>query len=140
MHAATTSIEVTPILHLIQSKVLYRISGCEDRVILLDVEGDRQKQLHRPNFCSEADLLYGYVLRNPNKTISRQEICEGVGKTLRRDLSSIVSGMKFSGILRRLFFRVSKANILFYNPITLERMQGMMIAPEALEPFFDSTR
>lgn len=118
-------------------QVVFRLSGCEDRVILVDEVRHKSVLLHRPNFQSRIDRIYGYLIRNPNRVISSQELGSRVDRKLvEMDLTQFVSHIKFKGQLRRLFFRASKNHIVLHDTATLERMQQMHIAVEDILPYF----
>ena len=134
-----------PSVHLLSNSVLpnpkqvvYRISGCDDRVVLMDELNDREKVLHRPIFYRQPDRLYQYLLKHPNRHINRKEIEGAYAQGFSMTFPEIVSCLNFRGELRRLFFLVSKYDICFHNPVTWERMQGMHIKTEDIEPFFST--
>lgn len=118
-------------------QIVYRISGCDDRVILIDELTGSSIMLHRPNFYSQVDLAYSYIFKNPNRVLTHDEITENIDRGfLSLTLTEVVSSMGFTGQLRRLFFRVSKNHLIFYNPISYERMQMMQIGFDDIAPFF----
>lgn len=117
-------------------KVVLRISGCDDRVVVWDEVNDKSVQLLRPNFYSQADCLYRYVLQHPNRDIARKEFEQEFERSFSQTLPALVSQLQFSGVLRRLFFRVSQSHVRFYNPVTWERMQKMEISMEDIAVYF----
>jgi hypothetical protein len=117
-------------------QVVFRINGHEGRVILMDEFTDRSVERHRPNFYSQTDLMYNYIVRNPNRVITLDEVRTNIDRRhLSLTFTQLVSGLKFSGKLRRLFFRASKSHLIFYNPITVARMQMLGVAYEDIIPY-----
>jgi hypothetical protein len=120
------------------NRVAFRISGCEDRVELIDEINGNYVILHKPNLYSQIDCVYNYIIRNPNKIISSAEIERQLdGKVLSMSFTSIVSELGFTGKLRQLFFRASKNHIQFYNPITFDRLELMRIGMDDILPYFE---
>jgi hypothetical protein len=117
-------------------QVVFRINGHEGRVILMDEFAGRLVERHRPNFYSQTDLMYNYIFRNPNRVITLEEVREGIDRRhLSLNFTKLVGGLKFTGKLRRMFFRASQAHIIFYNPITVGRMQALGISYEDIIPY-----
>ena len=134
IHTLNNSLSPNP------KQVVFRISGCEDRVMLIDERNGRSIILHRPNYCSQPDRVYQYLLQHSNRRITRKEIEDSAGESLSMTFTEIASCLNFRGELRRLFMRVSKNDICFHNPITWERMQTMQIGIEDIESFFQSQK
>lgn len=117
-------------------QVVFRINGHEGRVILMDEMADRAVERHRPNFYSQTDLMYSYIFRNPNRILTLDEVKKGIDRRfLSLNFTQLVGSLKFTGKLRRLFFRASKSHLIFYNPITVARMQMLGIAYEDIVPY-----
>jgi len=117
-------------------QVVFRINGHEGRVILMDEIAERSVERHRPNFYSQTDLMYSYIVRNPNRVITIDEVRKGIDRRyLSLDFTQVVSCLKFTGKLRELFFRSSKSHLIFYNPVTIARMQMLEIAYEDIIPY-----
>lgn len=117
-------------------QVVFRINGHEGRVILMDELAERSVERHRPNFYTQTDLMYNYIVRNPNRVITLDEVRKNIDRRhLSLDFTQLLGGLKFTGKLRRLFFRASKAHLIFYNPVTIARMQMLGISYEDIIPF-----
>ena len=117
-------------------QVVFRINGHEGRVILMDEFADRSVERHRPNFYTQTDLMYNYIVRNANRIITLDEVRKNIDRRhLSLDFTKLLGGLKFNGKLRRLFFRASKSHLIFYNPITVARMQMLGIAYEDIIPY-----
>jgi len=85
----------------------------ESRDILLN-----GKSIARPNFDGENDLVFNYLISNPNKKFTRKQIEEEIKIKLKKTLHKIVENLGFKGDLRKLFFNVSGSSIQFNNPIS----------------------
>lgn len=117
-------------------QVVFRINGHEGRVIIMDEFAERSVERHRPNFYTQTDLMFSYIFRNPNRVITLDEVRKNIDRRhLSLTFTHMVSGLKFTGKLRRLFFRASKSHLIFYNPITVERMQALGISYEDIIPY-----
>lgn len=117
-------------------QVVFRINGHEGRVVLMDEFAERSVERHRPNFYSQTDLMFGYIFKNPNRVITLDELRTNIDRRhLSLTFTSVVSELKFTGKLRRLFFRASKSHLIFYNPITVGRMQALGISYEDIIPY-----
>lgn len=117
-------------------QVVFRINGHEGRVILMDEFAERSVERHRPNFYSQTDLMYNFIFKNPNRIITLDEVCKGIDRRhLSLNFTKLLGGLKFNGKLRRLFFRASQAHMIFYNPITVGRMQALGISYEDIIPY-----
>jgi len=117
-------------------QVVFRINGHEGRVILMDEMAERSVERHRPNFYSQTDLMYSYIFRNPNRVITLDEVQKNIDRRyLSLNFPQLICGLKFTGNLRRLFFRSSKCHLIFYNPVTIARMQMLGIAYEDIIPY-----
>jgi len=102
----------------------------------MDEIAERSVDQHRPNFYSQTDLMYSYIFRNPNRVITLDEVRKNIDRRhLSLDFTQLLGGLKFTGKLRRLFFRASKSHLIFYNPVTVVRMQTLGIAYEDIIPF-----
>lgn len=74
-----------------------------------------------PDLDSENDLVFGYVYKNPNRTIRLREIEDGIKQSVNKRLTDIMRDVGFKGDLRRVFFKgVTKTSLYFVNPITKE--------------------
>ena len=117
-------------------QVVFRINGHEGRVILMDEIAERSVDRHRPNFYSQTDLMYSYIFRNPNRVITLDEVSKNIDRHyLSLNFTQLIGGLKFAGKLRRLFFRASQSHLIFYNPITISRMQMLGITYEDIIPY-----
>jgi len=117
-------------------QVVFRINGHEGRVILMDEIAERSVERHRPNFYTQTDLMYSYIFRNPNRVITLDEVRKNIDRRyLSLNFTQLIGGLKFTGKLRRLFFRASQSHLIFYNPITIARMQMLGIAYEDIIPY-----
>jgi hypothetical protein len=138
-HTATIyQIRAIPLVR--PNQVVFRINGHEGRVILMDEFAERSVERHRPNFYSQTDLMFSYIFKNPNRVITLDEVRQGIDRRhLSLNFTQLVGGLKFTGKLRRLFFRVSQAHMVFYNPITVGRMQLLGISYEDIIPYMLET-
>ena len=80
--------------------------------------------LAKPTLASENDLFIEYVLNNPGRLISREEIESNIGQGVRKRFSEILRHLNLTGVIRKMFFpKVSKTEILFENSIGWESMK-----------------
>ena len=93
-------------------KFNYKITY-ESREILIN-----GKPIARPNFDGENDLVFNYLILNPNQKFTRKQIEEAVKSKLRKSLSKIVENLGFKKDLRKIFFNVSSSSIQFNNPVS----------------------
>lgn len=71
-----------------------------------------------PQYDSEPEKLIRYLVNNPNRDVSKEELINKAGLSPTSDLSSLVSKLKFNGLTRKMFFSVSKNTIKLSTPIT----------------------
>jgi len=117
-------------------QVVFRVNRHEGKVVLMDDIAERSALRHRPNFYSQTDLVYSYIVRNPNRVITLDEVRKNIDRRfLSLTFTQVVYGLKFTGKLRELFFRASKSHLIFYNPITIARMQILGISYEDITPY-----
>jgi len=117
-------------------QVIFRISGYEERVVLIDEVAGRYVERHRPCFYSQTDLMYRYIVQNPNRIITLDELKKDIDRRyLSLNFTKVISGLKFTGKLRQLFFRASQSHLIFFNPITIERMMLLNIRYEDIIPY-----
>lgn len=95
--------------------VLYRVTYVEHnhKIKVNDIV------LAHPDFNSENDNFFAYVIANPNRPIGLKELEQHNGGAFQKDLSHIVTGCGFVGNLREIFFPdVQKSQVTFKNPIS----------------------
>jgi len=83
--------------------------------------------LAKPNLNSENTDIFSYLVKNPNKKVTKKEIEQHLGHSIGKDLHKIVENWGFTGDLRKAFFNVSKDVILFRNPLTRADLAGLSI-------------
>ncbi len=104
-----------------RSDIVFEITYTEAREVLLN----EYLQLAKPDFDRENDLVFEYLVKNPNRTIQQSEIEDTINSRLTKSLHKIVENLGFIGDLRKVFFDISKSAIYFRNPVTkptLERL------------------
>ncbi len=75
--------------------------------------------LSKPNFNSTNDLVFKYLFNNPNITITRNKLEQNATKgNITKRLYEIIKDLGFKKELAKIFFSVSKNEIIFRNPIT----------------------
>lgn len=92
----------------------FSIEYTEQREILLN----GYFLLGKPNFNSENDLVFSYLIAHSNETTSRSDIEKSIGIKLTKSLHKIVENLGFNAELRKLFFQTTKDFIFFRNPVT----------------------
>ena len=77
--------------------------------------------LAKPDFDSENDNCFQYILANPGRPIGIEELEQAVGSKLNKRLAHIVRDLGFVSPLNKIFFPVvTKDKIMFMNPISRE--------------------
>ena len=109
------------IIHL---ENIYEVTYTEGREILLN----GYFILGKPDFNSENDLVFDYLIKNQNKTITKEEIEKAISNKLTKSLHKIVENLGFIGDIRKVFMDVSKTSIQFRNPITRSTLNSLGIS------------
>ena len=78
--------------------------------------------ISKPNFNSVNDLVFTYLYKNPNKTITKKALEREVNTPIIKRLHDIVQELGFKKELAKIFFSVSKTQIEFKNPITKQEI------------------
>ncbi len=77
-----------------------------------------KRVLARLNFNGQNDLVFSYIIENPYRIITLDEIeANATREPLRKTLHEFVRAFGFSGTLRQLFFDVSKRHIYLRKEI-----------------------
>ena len=105
------------------SEIIYEITYSEGREILIN----GQFILGKPDFERENDLVFDYLINNPNKIITKEEIEKAIGSSLTKSLHKIVENLGFRGEIKKVFIDVSKVSIRFRNPITRSTLDNLGI-------------
>lgn len=104
--------------------IIHQIEYRKNREIVLD----RKRTIAQPDFNSENDNFFEYVYNNPNKKIDLQELFEKIGT--KKKVSNILSDLKFTGDLKRIFFPASsKTAIMFINPVRKKYLKENGLKP-----------
>ncbi|MBP7700527.1 hypothetical protein KA111_00535 [Candidatus Woesebacteria bacterium] len=75
----------------------------------------------KPDFDSENDNCFQYILANAGRPIGIEELGQAVGSKINKRLAHIVRDLGFTGNLKKIFFPViTKDKIMFMNPISRE--------------------
>lgn len=101
----------------------FSIEYTEQREILLN----GYFLLGKPNFNSENDLVFNYLIEHPNATLDRSDIEKAIGIKLTKSLHKIVENLGFNTELRKLFFHITKDFLYFRNPVTKEDLTKLGI-------------
>jgi len=96
-----------------ESDILYEISFTMNYEVVLN----NLVVLSKPNLNSENTDVFSYLIKNPNKKVTKKEIESTIGKKIGKDFHKITENLGFTGDLRRAFFVVSNDAIIFRNPI-----------------------
>lgn len=101
----------------------FSIEYTEQREILLN----GYFLLGKPNFNSENDLVFNYLIEHPNATLNRSGIEKAIGIKLTKSLHKIIENLGFNAELRKLFFHITKDFLYFRNPVTKEDLTKLGI-------------
>lgn len=72
-------------------------------------------------------LLFDYLLKTPNKTVTLQQILSAIGKQkFTKEIYDILRGFGLNKQMRELFFEYSKDTVKLNNPISKEKMEQFL--------------
>jgi len=92
----------------------YKLVLKEDREIFIN--GERHD--YKPQSGGENHKVLQYLVDNPNKEISKEEINSKLGKSVGKDFSKIVDNFNLNSKYRKAFFpSTTKNSIVFRNPV-----------------------
>ena len=78
---------------------------------------------NKPHQGNENAKVFSYLIRNPNRLISKTELEKNLG-SVGKDLRKIVENLGFTGNYLKVFFQISKnTSITFRNPIRMLDLQ-----------------
>lgn len=110
--------------------IMYEVKLTPKREVLLN-----NVQLARLAFGKENDIVFEHLYKNANKSIPIEELNKKLGdEGLRKDLHKIIDNIGFRGNLKAAFFNVSKAAILFRNPLRKKDLEELGIKYLRLPP------
>lgn len=85
-------------------------------------------QLAQPQFNGENDLVFSYLIENPNKTYTKKQLEQELKIKITKHLHKIVENLGFKGDLAKVLFSTSKTSITFRNPVTQADLEQMGIS------------
>lgn len=95
---------------------------------------NNQYVLSRPNFFSENDVFFEFVITRPNQKIKRDDIREVMDKDISKNFHQIILDLGFVGELKKLFFSsVSKNTVIFNNHIAVENIKNYGVDLKTLQ-------
>ena len=106
-------------------EILYKITFPPSNDILLN----NLMVLSKPNLNSENAEIFSYLIEHPNKEVTKEEIEKALDRKINKSFHKILQNMGFKKDLRKIFFTVSKSNIIFRNPITFATFKQLGISP-----------
>lgn len=89
--------------------------------------------LATPNFSSENDNFIDYILKNPNKKLTKKDFKDSGKITLNKKFSNILNDLGFKNELKKLFFDVSKTTIYFRDSVKEEELANLNVNKVKLE-------
>ncbi len=107
-----------------------RFAGGE--IVLINHATSCRRTVGSPNFNSANDNVFGVLYANPGKRFSLGELRAEAREPMIGDLHKIVENLGFDSMLRRVFFRVSKAAICFTPTVTMGQLATLGIDPRAI--------
>jgi hypothetical protein len=105
-----------------QMEIVYEIKLTPNKEIFLN-----NFLLTKMQFNGENDIVFTYLYKHPNKTITKEELKKKTGLVVGKSMHKIVDNLSFTGNLRKVFFKVSEKGVLFRNPLTKEDMEMLNI-------------
>ena len=107
-------------------KIIYEIQyDNKVREIKLLKWGQFRKILRKPDFNSENDNVFRHLFDHANRTVTLNELSDNCGGLIKKSIHSIVTDLKFTGDLGKIFFTKSKTEIIFHNPVYLSRIESL---------------
>lgn len=83
--------------------------------------------LAKPDFNSENEVVFSYLNKNANRTVSTDELEKQVGGKLKKPIHNILRDLGFTGKFAKAFFSASKNGVVFRNPITYQDLKDLGI-------------
>jgi hypothetical protein len=111
--------------------------ACEVRyerrnIVLINHVTDRRRTIASPNFNSSNDNIFQVLYANPGRKFSLKELRVAADQPALTDLHKIVESLNFDGVLKKLFFDVSKNAIRFERTATMGQLASLGIEPKAI--------
>ncbi len=105
----------------VNDEIIYVVEYTPTREVLLN-----KIIIAKTEFDSENDNVFGFISKNPNRTITIQELAGKLGgNEPAKSLHKIVENLGFIGDLRNAFFNISKDSIMFRNPLKRSDLEAM---------------
>ena len=84
--------------------------------------------LSRPHFTKEISSFIEYIITNPNKDITSDEIRDVVKIELKKGMDDVLRDIGFRGDLAKIFFRkMTNSVVHFVNPVYKKDLREMGI-------------
>lgn len=85
--------------------------------------------LGKTNYNSENELVFSYLVKNPNKIVTARELMNNATREpLKKRLHEIVRDLGFKGDLAKAFFRTASEDIYFRNPVSKADLSNLGIS------------
>jgi hypothetical protein len=91
-----------------------------------------RREIASPNFNSSNDNAFEALYRNPGRVFTLEGLRAEAKDPTIADLHKLVENLRFDGLLRRLFFRVSKNAICFERFVTIGQLAALNIDPKTI--------
>lgn len=99
-----------------------------DIVLVNHVLGS-SRTVARPDFNTVNDNVFAAIYADPGRKFTLDEIRQIANTKTLRSLDKIVEQLKFVGLLRKLFFDVSKTAIRFRRTVTMGELAALRVDP-----------
>jgi len=98
-----------------RSDILYKITFTPEtgEIIINDIV-----ILSKLRFDGENEKVFEYLLKHPNKRITKKELERKIGVDIHKDFHKIADNLGFKRDLRKIFFNIKKDKILLRDCIT----------------------
>jgi len=83
----------------------------------------------QPSYDSENFRFFEYVWKNPNRTISLDELNEKLEEPINKPLAKILDNLNFRGALKDAFFQVSKTSVCFIPSRSIRELTEANLYP-----------
>ena len=101
-------------------------------IILANNVTGARRMIAKPHFNSINDNAFQYLFKNPGRNILIEELYTVTGTRTALDLHKMVENLKFTGVLKQVFFRVSQNAIRFDPRVSASTLAALEIDPVEL--------
>ena len=101
-------------------------------IVLVNHVTGQPKTIADPNFDSSNDNAFAILYAHPGRKFSLKELQEEARDRTIGDLHKLVENLKFTGALKKAFFRVSRDAIRFHPTVSQGQLATLRIDPRTI--------